>query len=77
MKRDAKSITEPSKKNRAAVQLGRLGGLARSKSQTPGQLAAIGRLGAKARNAALSKRERRRISLLAVAARLKKRRKPI
>ena len=38
-------------KNAAAVALGRLGGLARAKRLTKRQLAAIGRKGAKARQA--------------------------
>ena len=61
------------KKNPAAQQLGRLGGLVRGKQLTKAELSEMGRKGGKARAAKLSAAARRRIAKLAVAARERKR----
>ena len=61
------------KKNPAAQQLGRLGGLVRGKQLTKAELSEMGKKGGQARAAKLSAAERRRIAKLAVAARERKR----
>ena len=61
------------KKNPAAQQLGRLGGLVRGKQLTKAELSDMGKKGGEARAAKLSAAERKRIAKLAVAARERKR----
>ncbi len=61
------------KKNPAAQQLGRLGGMVRGKQLTKAELSDMGRKGGEARAAKLSAAERKRIAKLAVAARERKR----
>lgn len=61
------------KKNPAAQQLGRLGGLVRGKQLSKDELSDMGKKGGKARAANLSAAERKRIAKLAVAARERKR----
>jgi hypothetical protein len=61
------------KKNPAAQQLGRLGGLVRGKQLSKAELTEMGKKGWKARAAKLSAAERKRIAKLAVAARERKR----
>jgi len=61
------------RKNPAAQQLGRLGGLVRGKQLTKSELSEMGKKGGKARADNLSAAERKRIAKLAVAAREQKR----
>ena len=61
------------KKNPAAQQLGRLGGLVRGKQLTKAELSEMGKKVGKARAAKLSAANRKRIAKLAVAARERKR----
>jgi len=61
------------KKNPAAQELGRLGGLVRGKQLTKAELSEMGKKGGRARAAKLSARDRKRIARLAVAARERKR----
>ena len=63
----------PMKKNPAAQQLGRLGGLVRGKQLTKAELSEMGKKGGKARAAKLAAAQRRRIAKLAVGARERKR----
>ena len=62
------------KKNPAAQQLGRLGGLVRGAQLTKAELSEMGKKGGKAMAKKLSAAERKRIARLAVAARERKRR---
>jgi general stress protein YciG len=57
------------RKNPAAQELGRLGGLVRGKQLTRKQLSEMGRKGGKQRAKNLSAAERKRIAKLGVAAR--------
>jgi len=61
------------RKNPNAVNLGRLGGIARASSLTKAERSAISKKAAAARNAGLSAAARRRIAKLAVQARERKR----
>jgi hypothetical protein len=63
-----------SKKNPAAVSLGRLGGLARAKSLPASKLSEIGQKGAAARTKALTAEQRKRIAQKAIQVRWSKKR---
>ena len=60
------------KKNKAAQALGKLGGKARAKALSPGELSEIGKVGAKARSQKLNAAQRSEIARKAVEARIKK-----
>lgn len=62
------------KKNPAAQQLGRLGGLVRGKQLSKAELSEMGKKGGKVRAAKLTAAQRKRIAKLAVAARERKKR---
>ena len=63
------------KKNPAAVELGRLGGIARGKSLSAEELSDIGKKGARTRTKTLTAAQRSEIAKKAVAAREAKRKK--
>jgi hypothetical protein len=60
------------KKNAAAQALGKLGGEARAKALSPGELSEIGKKGARARAQKLTVVQRSEIARKAVEARIKK-----
>jgi hypothetical protein len=63
------------KKNPAAVAMGKLGGAARAKSLTPTQRSEIARMGAMARAKKLSAAKLKQIAMLGVKARWGKRKR--
>ena len=67
-------MSSVTKKNPAAVSLGKLGGKARAQSLSPAERSNIAQKGALARTRKLSRAERKRIAMLGVKARLAKKR---